>query len=158
MTILIDTREQKCDHIMDYFDKSKIAYKKKALPYGDYSFYIPQNDKLAIPRDLIFYNDIIVERKGSLEELSGNFTKERDRLEKELALAPKEKVMIVENSTYADMVKGNYNTQYNNKSFWASIHSLWHKYDIPVIFMPDKECTGFFIRGYFTYYLKGWLK
>ena len=120
MVILIDTREKKMDHITQYFDKAKIPYKKKALPYGDYSFLVPKNENLSIPRDLIFYNDIVIERKGSLEELSGNLTKERDRLEKELALAPKNKVLIIENANYSDVVNGNYKTEYNNKSYWAS--------------------------------------
>lgn len=158
IVILIDTREKKMDHITEYFDKAKIPYKKKALPYGDYSFMIPKNEELSIPRDLVFYNEIIVERKGSLEELSGNLTKERDRLEKELALSPQRKVLIVENANYSDMVTGNYKTEYNNKSYWASIHSFWHKYNIPIIFMPDNKYTGFFIRGYFTYYLKNILR
>ena len=157
MVILVDTREKKIDHITDYFDKAKISYKSKALPYGDYSFMIPKNEALSIPRDLVFHNNIIIERKGSLEELSGNLTKERDRLEKELALAPPHKVMIVENANYSDVVTGNYDTKYNNKSYWASIHSLWHKYNVPIIFMPDNSYTGFFIRGYFEYYLKNYI-
>ena len=64
----------------------------KSLSYGDYSFYIPKNDSLSIPRDRYFDKKIIDERKGLLEELSGNLTKERDRLEKELSLAPREAV------------------------------------------------------------------
>ena len=68
------------EHITSYFDKAKIPYKKKALQYGDYSFLIPKNEDLSIPRDLVFHNEIVIERKGSLEELSGNLTKERDRL------------------------------------------------------------------------------
>ena len=158
MVILVDTREKKMDHITEYFDKAKIPYKKKALPYGDYSFLVPQNESLSIPRDLVFYNDIVIERKGSLEELSGNLTKERDRLEKELALAPKNKVLIIENANYSDVVNGNYKTEYNNKSYWASLHSLWHRYNIPMFFLPDHNYTGFFIRGYFCYYLRSLLK
>ncbi len=158
IVVLVDTREKVNDNITGYFDKTKILYKKKSLNYGDYSFYIPQNNELAIPRDLYFDKRIIVERKGSLEELSGNLTKERDRLEKELSLAPKTKVLIIENASYVDMVTGKYNTQYNNKSYWASIHSFWHKYNIPIIFMPDNNYTGFFIRGYFEYYLKNYLR
>ena len=158
MVIMVDTREKKADHILKYFDKTHIEYKKKTLNYGDYSFYIPKNEKLSIPRDLYFDKQIIVERKGSLEELSGNLTQGRDRLEKELSLAPSKKVIIIENATYADMVNGNYNTKYNNKSYWASIHTLWHKYDVPIVFMPDNAYTGFFIRGYFEYYLKNILR
>ena len=158
MVILIDTREKSMEHLTQYFDKAKIKYERRALSYGDYSFYIPKNDNLSIPRDLYFDKKICIERKGSLEELSGNLTKERDRLEKELALAPKTKVLVVENASYADMVTGNYDTKYSNKSYWASIHSFWHKYNIPIIFMPDNSYTGFFIRGYFSYYLRNYLR
>ena len=158
MVILIDTREKKNDHIISYLDKAKIMYKNKALPYGDYSFLIPENQDLSIPRDIVFYNDIVIERKGSLEELSGNLTKERDRLEKEFALSPQNKVLIIENGSYDDIVNGNYKTEYNNKSYWASLHSLWHKYNMPIFFLPDNRYTGFFIRGYFTYYLRNLLK
>lgn len=158
MVILVDKREKNIDHLIKYFDKAKIEYKNKSLAYGDYSFYVPKNEKLSIQRDLYFDKKIVIERKGSLEELSGNLTKERDRLEKELSLAPKTKVILIENANYSDIVSGNYNTQYNNKSYWASIHSFWHKYDAPIMFIPDNSYTGFFIRGYFEYYLKNYLR
>ena len=158
MVILVDTRERKADHILEYFDKKNITYKKKALDYGDYSFMIPANEKLSIPRDLYFMNKVIVERKASLEEISNNLTKERDRFEKELCLAPKTKVLLLENANYSDIATGNYNTQYNKKSFWASIHSFWFKYNIPIFFMPDNKWSGLFIRGYFEYYLKNYLR
>ena len=160
MVVLVDTREHegKNDHILNYFDKKGIKWKKKKLDYGDYSFMIPKNDELDIPRDLIFSNKIIVERKASLEEVSGNLTKERDRLEKELTLAPEVKVMVIEGGDYKDLVCGNYSTQYAPKSFWATYHSFWHRYNVPIIFMPDKKYTGMFIRGYFVYYLKNIMK
>ena len=84
MVILIDTREKQNSHLIEYWDKKGILYKKKSLDYGDYSFYVPKNEALNIPRDVYFDKEIVVERKGSLEEISGNLTKERDRLEKEL--------------------------------------------------------------------------
>lgn len=158
MVILVDTRERKADHILEYFDKKNITYKKKALDYGDYSFMIPANEKLSIPRDLYFMNKVVVERKASLEEISNNLTKERDRFEKELCLAPKTKVLLLENANYSDIATGNYNTQYNKKSFWASIHSFWFKYNIPIFFMPDNKWSGLFIRGYFEYYLKNYIR
>lgn len=160
MVILIDTREHdgKNTHITDYWDKKNISYKKKKLDFGDYSFMIPKNEDLNIPRDLMFYNKCVIERKASLEELSSNLTKERDRLEKELALAPKTRVMIIEGGSYKDMASGNYNTQYNAKSYWATYHSFWHRYNTPILFMPDRNYTGLFIRGYFTYYLKNYLR
>lgn len=128
IVILVDTREKQNSHLIEYWDKKGILYKKKSLDYGDYSFYIPQNEELNIPRDIYFDKEIVVERKASLEEISNNLTKERDRFEKELCLAPKTKVLLIENANYSDIATGNYNTQYNKKSFWASIHSFWFKY------------------------------
>lgn len=160
MVILVDTREHdgKNEHILQYFDKAGIAYKKKKLDYGDYSFLLKANPDLSIPRDLDFSSKIIVERKANLEELSGNLTQDKARIEKELALAPKTKVIVIENGLYSDLISGNYDTKYNNKAFWASFHSLWHKYNVPIMFMPDPNYTGFFIRGYFQYWLKNYMK
>ena len=72
IVILVDTREKENQHILDYFDKKGIKYKKRALEYADYSFMIPENEALNIPRDLYFDKECVVERKGSLEELSTN--------------------------------------------------------------------------------------
>ena len=158
MVILVDTREKVNDHILEYFDKKNITYKKKALDYGDYSFMIPANEKLSIPRDLYFMNKVVVERKASLEEISGNLTNGRDRFEKELCLAAKEKVLLIENASYEDVAKGNYNTQYNKKSFLGSLHSFWFKYNTPIMFMPDNSYSALFIKKYFEYYLKNYIR
>lgn len=158
VVILIDTREKINSHLTEYFDKQNIKYKTKALDYGDYSFMIPKDDALSILRDLYFDKKIVVERKANLEEISNNLTKERDRFEKELTLAPIEKVLLIESANYSDIVLGNYNTQYNKKSFWASIHSFWHKYKIPIMFIPDNKFSGIFIWGYFQYYIKNYFK
>lgn len=131
ITILVDTREHdgKNEHILSYFDSKKIPWIKHKLDYGDYSFMVPSNEKLKIPKDLYFTGEIMVERKGSLEEISGNLTNDRDRLKKELALSPNHKVMIIENGDYGDIITGNYSTKYEPRSFYASIHSFWHEFD-----------------------------
>lgn len=158
ITIVCDTREQKNEHVTKFFDSKKIAWTKKKLDTGDYSFFVPKNDELGIPRDLWFDKEICIERKNSLEEISSCLTESRDRLKKEFALAPNNKVMIIENASYVDMVTGNYNTRYDSKSFWASYHSFWHEFNLPIIFIPDNRYTGVFIRGYFQYYLRDKLK
>lgn len=158
MVILVDTREKNISHILDSFDKNHISYERKAQNYGDYSFYIPKNESLSLQRDLFFDREVVIERKASLEEISGNLTKERDRFEKELCLAPKEKVLLLENASYADIATGNYKTQYNKKSFLASIHTFWFRYDTPIFFMPDNKYSALFIKKYFEYYLKEQLR
>ena len=158
ITIVCDTREQKNDHITSYFDSKKIPWITKKLSVGDYSFFLPKNEDLGIIRDLWFDKDCIIERKNSLEEISSCMTESRDRLKKEFALAPDHKVMVIENASYVDMVSGNYDTKYDPKSFWASYHSFWHEFNLPIMFIPDKKFTGMFIRGYFYYYLRELLK
>lgn len=156
MVILVDSREKQ-EHILEYFDKKKINYKIKKLDYGDYSIRIPANEELHIFRDIDFSKDVIIERKNSLEELSGNLTKDRSRIEKEFALAPKTKVLLIENASYDNIAKGEYDTQYNRKSFLGTLHSWMFKYDIPFMFMPDNSWSGLFIRLYFEYWLKSQL-
>lgn len=157
MVILVDTREKVNDHITGIFDKYGIAYKKKALDYGDYSFMIPADKDLSIPRDLLFTHKVVVERKASLEEISGNLTKDRARFEKELALAPKDKVLLIENARYEDVVDGRYKTDYNKKSFLGTLHSFWFKYNIPIFFL-DNKYSALFIKKYFEYWFKNYLK
>ena len=160
MTILVDTREHKGknDHILNYFDAKGISWERRKIDYGDYSFYLPKNEELGIDKDYDFSNQIMVERKANLEELSGNHTKERIRLENEFRGAPPNKILLIENATYHDMVNGNYNTEYSPKAFWASMFTMWHRYNIPTIFLEDKKYTGQYIYGYFRYYLYEVLK
>lgn len=160
MTIIVDTREKKGknDHILDFFNNKEIPWVKRKMDYGDYGFYVPANEELGIPEDISFADKIMVERKANLEEISGNVTDKTKRIYRELASAPPRKVLLIENASYADLVKGNYNTQFAPKSFWAALLSMWQRYDIPVFFMPDKKYSGQFIYGYFRYYLHNVLK
>ena len=160
MIYIYDTREHdgKNQHILDAWDKMGIAYKKKKLDYGDYSFLVPANKDLDIPRDLDFSRQIVVERKASLDEFAGNATKERERIKKEFTLAPTEKVLLIENASYSDMLNGRYRSDYAPKSYWATLHSFWHEYGIPFVFMPNPAESAYFIRGYFQYWLRNFLK
>ena len=155
---MVDTREQVNDHIINFFDCKKIPWKKIKLEFGDYSFYLPKNDELGILRDLYFDKEIMIERKANLDEFAGNIAKERDRIKKELALAPTNKILVIENGSYTDMVNGNYRSEYSAKSYYGTFHSFWHEFNIPIIFMPNNQLTGLFILGYFKYYLRNKIK
>lgn len=153
--ILVDTREKVNSHITDYFDAHNIPWKKKALSQGDYSFYVPANPELSIPRDMYYTDEIIVERKASLEELSNNLSTERDRFEKELSLMKaKTRYLLIENASYKDVVEGNYETQYNKKSFLGSLHSFNHKYGLQICFLNNSQYSPIFIYGVMQYYLR----
>ena len=154
LVILVDTREKENKHILSYFDRKKIKYVNKKLDFGDYSFYIPSNNQLSISRDLFFDKRISIERKNSLEELSGNLSQDRDRFEKELSLYGGKMHLLIENANYHDICESNYKTKYNNKSYIGSLHSFSYRYNFPFIFMPNEEYSGVYIYGTFYYFLK----
>lgn len=157
IVILIDTKEKSNKWITDYFDEKKIPYKSKSLTQGDYSFYLPKNEELAIPLDLYFDKEIVVERKANLDEVSNNLSKERERFEKELTLFKGKMFLLIECANYSDIYLNNYNTQYNKKSFLGSLHSFTYKYNIDIMFMPTKEHSGVYLFCTFYYYLKSLL-
>jgi len=160
MTVLVDTREHegKNNHILNYFAEKNIPWMKHKMDYGDYSCMIPANKDLSIPRDLYFDKQIMIERKANLEEYSKNCTAERVRINTEFSLAPKRKVLLIENASYEKLVEGKYNTDYNPKSYWATVFSMWHRHDIPCFFMNDVKYSGQFIFGYLYYFLRECIK
>ena len=156
--ILVDSREKANSHIIEWLELKKIPYQVGGLPFGDYSFYIPANESLGIPRDLHFHKEIVIERKGSLEELSGNFSKERDRIEKEISLYKGKMIMLIEDADYCDIVEGKYTTKYAPKSFLATLHSFSNRYDVELMFMSDNKYSGLYMLNTFYYYLRNIIK
>ncbi|WP_211289668.1 hypothetical protein SPSIL_017030 [Sporomusa silvacetica DSM 10669] len=158
MTILVDTREQENGHITSYFDKQKIPYIGRKLDFGDYSFMLPACPALGIVRDTYFVGDIAVERKASLEELSGNLTQDRAQFESELIRASKAKLLLmVENASYADIIGHKYRTKYEPKAFLAALKTYEVRYSLNLNFIPS-VCAGNFIYHTLYYYLREYLR
>lgn len=156
--MLVDTRDQVWNHISDFFDKKDIKYKRKKLDNCDYSFYVPANEKLNIEREMRFDKEIAIERKASLDELAGNLTQHRTRFEEEMATFNGKKYLLIENSSYQDVVNGNYRSEYNSKSFLATLHAFNHRYNLEIVFMPDNKLSGLWIYSTFIYWLREKLK
>lgn len=158
MTLLLDTREQSNKHIVDWLDRKKKPYKQKKLDYGDYSIMIPKNEKLNIPRDLYFDKKVAVERKGSADELAGNFTTDRARIEKEFSLYRGNMIMIIENTSYDDIKDKNYRSKYTPESFLATLHSFKNKYGVDFVFMPNKESTPLYMYLHLFHWFRNYLR
>lgn len=159
MTVVIDTREKVNDHITQYFDRHKIPYQMKALSAFDYTFYLPRNESLGIMKDMFFDRDIVFERKGNLDELALNLTKNRTRFEEEMCITKAlYKYLIIENANYFDVVNGNYRSDYNSKSYVGTLHSFNHRYDLQIVFMPDASYTPIYMYATMQYYLRNILK
>jgi ERCC4-type nuclease len=158
MTILVDTRENANNHITDYFDKKKVKYKNKKLDYGDYSFMLPENKELGILKPIFFDNEIVVERKNSLTELSGNLTKDRTRFEQELIKKNGAKFhLMVEDGSWEMIENQKYGTEYKPKSFIATLNAYIARYDISIDFI-SKDHAGSFIARLFHYHLREVMK
>lgn len=156
--ILIDTREKVNKNITNWLDQKHIPYKKKKLDNCDYSFYIPADQQLNIERELRFDKEIAIERKASLDELAGNLTQHRTRFEEEMATFNGKKYLLIENSTYNDIINGNYRSDYSPKSYLATLHAFNHRYNLEVVFMPDSSQSALWIYSTFIYWLREKIK
>lgn len=150
IVILIDTREKVNDHITKYLDDKKVSYIKEKLEHGDYTCKIPVNKELGIYRDIYLNNIISIERKANLEELSSNFTRGRTQIENEFIRAKGKMILLIENSSYEDIIQHNYTTEYNPQSFLGSLKAFENRYNIQTNFVKGLY-TGNFIY-YSLYY------
>lgn len=157
LVILIDSREQKNEHITEYLDNKSIKHETLKLDHADYSCMIPKNLDLGIYRDLYFNDCISIERKASLEELSGNFTKDRNRIESEFLRAKGKLILLIENATYENIILHQYKTEYKPLSFVATLKTFEARYGIETNFIR-KAFTGNFIYMTMMYHVRELLK
>ncbi|MBE6021651.1 MAG: hypothetical protein E7231_00295 [Cellulosilyticum sp.] len=140
--ILVDSREKENKHITDYFDKKGIKWATTKLDYGDYSIRI---ESPAAYRDLYLTDIIAIERKANLNEISGNLTHNRERFEAEFERAKGKIYLLLENTNFDDIERGNYTTKFNKKAFRASLTKFEHKYDLHITYMKDTTASGYWI-------------
>ncbi len=157
MIILVDSRENANQNITSWLDEKKIPYKIEKLEFCDYSFMLPANLPLGFNRDLYFTDKISIERKGNLEELSGNMTTDRLRLESEFIRSKGKVHLLIENASYEEIINHNYKTEYNPVSFLASLHSFADRYNFSINFIKDIKYSAHFIYYTFYYYLRNYL-
>lgn len=155
IVILIDTREKKNEHIINYFEKVGIKYKYQKLDYGDYTFMLQAGNGLS--NEVYFHDEIVIERKASLEELSNNLTHKREQFEKELLKAKSNNCkffLAVENplGINAIMEKA-YNTEMKPISYVASLRTYEQRYNIHLGFL-DKSYMGYYINSSFIYFMR----
>lgn len=159
MVVLIDTREKRNEHILSYFDKQGITYRKEKLDFGDYTFLLPS---AATGQDNIYFHDsIVVERKNSLEELSGNLAQKRKQFEIEFLKArnagAKIYLMVEDVGGYSSIISHRYDTQFTPVSFMSSLKTFEHRFGANIQFI-DKQYSGYFIISTFQYYAREILK
>jgi ERCC4-type nuclease len=144
--IIIDTREKKNSHITNYFDREGINYINKKMDSGDYSFELD---------GLTFESKLIIERKACIDEICNNFTRHRERFEREFQRIKEDSfvILLIENSTI-DMIKEHkYRSKMHPNSLLGSLKSWQKKYNIITVFC-NKSHVGKFIYQKCISYLK----
>lgn len=149
--VVIDSREQKCQHIKDYFDKKKIPYEVEKLNFGDYTI---KTNSFTNGREFYLQDVCTIERKANLNELSGNLAHERERMEREFMRSRGKVWILIENANYEDIIEHNYDTKYNPKSFMATLKSFETKYNLSTHFQKDAAYSGHFIYQTLIYALR----
>lgn len=159
MIVLYDTREKRNEHILSYFDKQGITYRKEKLDFGDYTFLLPS--AATGQGDIYFHDSIVIERKNSLEELSGNLAQKRQQFETEFLKASnvgaKIYLMIEDMGGYSSIISHRYDTQLTPVSFMSSLKTFEHRFGANVQFI-DKQYSGYFIYSTFSYFCREVLK
>lgn len=162
--ILYDTREQVNDHILAYFDKQKLPYKRQKIDEGDYTAVITARSEMGITRDIYF--PVGVERKNSVDELANNLgektgTRDDIRLERELIRAKMKGVkifLVVEDPNgLENIIKGNYRSLYKPKAFMGRLTALQDRYIQNTVFTSSKD-TGYHIYRLLYYSVRNFLK
>ena len=133
LTIVSDTREQVNGHVLGYFDKIGVAHTTRKIDTGDYT---------AMLGDMTLEHDVVIERKAGLNELTGNFTIDRQRIEDEFTRAKAEGLkvfLVIENASWTDILCHNYISQLKPQSLIATLLSWQVRFNITVTFCKTEE-------------------
>jgi ERCC4-type nuclease len=152
--IVVDTREQQNQHILDFFNKHKIKYEVEKVDAGDYTAKVLPCPEKGIHRE--FYGNVTIEKKNSIDELASSF-KERTRFENEFirAFGKKTKTyLLVEDSNgYKKILKGDYRSEYDRNALMGSLKAFEARYNFATHYC-DKELSGDFIYRTLYYFMR----
>lgn len=78
-SVIVDSREQKWGHIEKALKATETPYTQHKLNYGDYTCEAvkPNSEPVSLAQS------VVIERKANLDEIVGNFTKGRERFDRE---------------------------------------------------------------------------
>lgn len=150
--LLVDTREQPTESFYKRLESVGFPSRRQKLEFGDYSCgFCDLNGS-----EVFLDKEIVIERKMSLDEICGNFTKARDRFSREFERAQESgaKVhLIVENASYEKILKGSYRSRLNSNSLLSSFAAFSDRYDISVHFCKS-ETTPILMGKIFYHHVR----
>ena len=139
MSILVDTREQDTARARRRYRNFKIPYRRKALPYGDYTWSAVLPDGTDLEPE---HPPAVIERKMSLDELAGCFTRGRSRFQREFQRAADNNAriyLLVEDGSWGELFGHQYRSRLHENAFLASITAFMVRYNANFIFCREGE-------------------
>ena len=139
MVIQVDTREQKYDHIIRYFDSHDIKWVRSKCVVGDYV-------NLENPM-------VVIDRKKDLQEVAGNVCQQHERFIRELELAKElgyKMIILVEEPTIVTLpnVCSWYNWRrkknpkaVDGKTLYKIMFTISQKYGVEWQFTSKEKCA-----------------
>ena len=131
--LLVDTREQDTAAFRSRMDKVGLPYERYKLNAGDYSIKTVDENDTEINCERLF----AIERKMSLDELAGCYTRDRERFTREFERAKEcntRLYLLVENATWENLYNGKYRSKFGSNAFAASLLAWLTRYDCRLIF------------------------
>lgn len=147
--VIVDTREQPTPRAKKRYESFGVGYSRSTLSYGDYcgNITLPGGSKLYDTSKTIKAK-CVVERKMNLDELAGCFTRGRDRFKHEFERAAENDCrvfLLCEDGSIEKILRHDYRSKFNPKSFIASIIAWNIRYNMQLIFCSQMT-SGMMIK------------
>lgn len=145
MQILIDSNEQQTELARRRYSDFSVPYLRQKLDYGDYTynFTLPDGTLRHKEEERVF-GDVVIERKMSLTELSGNLCQEKKRFKREFQRAKDHGAkiyLLVEDASWERLICGRYSTKFHPNAYMASLLGIMAEFDVSPIFCKQ-ETSG----------------
>lgn len=144
MVILIDTREQNTD-IAQAFDREGVRWKKKALKTGDFNCMVEASEDLGwYPYDIWMTDELVIERKNSVDELAGNFAKsdkDSGRILREFdrMIGVDRAYLLIEDDSLASIIHHDYRSELNEDAYLRSLLTVQAKNQMVPLFINKSD-------------------
>ena len=146
MVVIIASRDQNNQHIIDYLNKHNKPYKVVKNDFGDYTAMLPAGTLTGFTHDIYFDRDIAIERKNSIDEIAGNLKDDAARLKKELSHMNMHQIkyffFVEDKNFHENLRQGNYRSQYDPFTLMQRIKKGIEAEYNTVIVPVDKQVIG----------------
>lgn len=158
LVIIIDSREQKNLHIVEYLTENKVPYRIDKLDTGDYAALIPSMPEMGIMRDILC--PARVERKRNIDEICGNLSKANATTFQNELIRSKDipfTLLLEDALGYKHILNHQYRSQYTPKALLARLNSFKAKYNFEIVFLAP-EYSGSWILNHLYYQSRHYLE